>query len=305
MDRHSTVSPFGSLLDEIRQEKVPPPPSTAARVRRVAPRVPAPRPAGAPEPDLRLEAGVVSGGGDARPAPSWRWATSLAVHGAFFLAVVALPLFLSDELPSPVADAKAFFVHTLVAPPPPPLPAPAVRRATAPEPRKDLAAPRPDRVAPLDPRAEIKPEDVIDTAPPAIHKVSADEGVPGGVEEGVPGGIVGGVIEPAEKEPVSRTHVRAGIDVKEPRKLKNVAPAYPEVAARGKIEGVVLLEVSIRPDGRVDDVRILRSIPLLDAAAVDAARQWVFTPTLLGGVPVSVTMTVTVRFSLRDGLAAS
>jgi protein TonB len=63
--------------------------------------------------------------------------------------------------------------------------------------------------------------------------------------------------------------------------------------------------VSIRPDGRVDDVRILRSIPLLDAAAVQAARQWIFTPTLLGGVPVSVTMTVSVRFNLTSGAVVS
>jgi periplasmic protein TonB len=147
---------------------------------------------------------------------------------------------------------------------------------------------------------------VIDPAPPAPSAVPVDEGVPGGVEEGVPGGIVGGALQPAsESDSPSRTHARAGVDVKEPRKVKNVAPVYPEVAARGKVEGVVLLEVSIRPDGRVDAVRVLRSIPLLDAAAVEAARQWIFTRTLLGGVPVSVTMTVSVRFNLTSGGVSS
>jgi len=67
----------------------------------------------------------------------------------------------------------------------------------------------------------------------------------------------------------------------------------------------VILEIAIAPNGRVDDVRVLRSIPLLDAAAVAAARQWVFAPTLYRGVPVSVTMTVSVRFSLSQGVAAS
>ena len=91
---------------------------------------------------------------------------------------------------------------------------------------------------------------------------------------------------------------------KEPRKLKNVAPVYPEVAARAKVEGVVLLEVAIAPSGRVEDVRVLRSIPLLDEAAVAAARQWLFSPTLLSGVPVHVAMTVSVRFSLTQQAAA-
>jgi protein TonB len=49
----------------------------------------------------------------------------------------------------------------------------------------------------------------------------------------------------------------------------------------------------------VQDVRVLRSIPLLDAAATEAVRQWQYTPTLLNGVPVPVIMTVTVNFTLR------
>jgi protein TonB len=48
----------------------------------------------------------------------------------------------------------------------------------------------------------------------------------------------------------------------------------------------------------VNDVKILRGIPLLDQAAVEAVRQWVYTPTLLNGVPVPVIMTVTVNFKL-------
>jgi protein TonB len=49
----------------------------------------------------------------------------------------------------------------------------------------------------------------------------------------------------------------------------------------------------------VTDAKVLRSIPLLDAAALDAVRQWVFTPTTLNGTPVPVIMTVTVNFTLQ------
>jgi len=303
MSRHCIVSPLGSLLDELRAERVyNPAPPRPARAREIAPRPP--RPEGAPEPELLLESGVVSGG-RARPARSWRWAPALALHAAGLVAVIVVPVFLAEELPSPAAGVgKVFFVPTAIAPPlPPPPPA---RRAAEPAPRKDVAPARPASFsAPAVPRAEIKPEDVIDPAPPLAPAMHVDEGVPGGIDEGDPGGIVGGIIERASVSEPASSAIRVGGAIKEPKKLKNVAPVYPDVAARGKVEGVVLLEVSIRTDGKVEDVRVLRSIPLLDAAAVDAARQWVFTPTLLGGVPVRVTMTVSVRFNLTSGAVSS
>ncbi len=75
--------------------------------------------------------------------------------------------------------------------------------------------------------------------------------------------------------------------------------AYPAIAQSARVQGVVIVEAVIGPDGRVTDAKILRSIPLLDQAALDAVRQWEFTPTLLNGVPVPVIMTVTVNFTLQ------
>lgn len=46
-------------------------------------------------------------------------------------------------------------------------------------------------------------------------------------------------------------------------------------------------------------MKVLRSVPLLDDAAITAVRQWEYTPTLLNGVPVPIIMTVTVNFQLR------
>ncbi len=65
------------------------------------------------------------------------------------------------------------------------------------------------------------------------------------------------------------------------------------------MQGVVICEVLIGPDGKVADARVLRSIPLLDQAAIDAVRQWEFTPTQVNGNPVSIIMTVTVNFTLE------
>jgi TonB family protein len=102
----------------------------------------------------------------------------------------------------------------------------------------------------------------------------------------------------AAPEPASPRSVRVGGSILEPRKLKNVSPVYPAMAKQARVQGIVILECTIGGDGLVKDVKVLRGVELLDAAAVDAVRQWEYTPTLLNGVPVSVIMTVTVNFKL-------
>jgi protein TonB len=77
-----------------------------------------------------------------------------------------------------------------------------------------------------------------------------------------------------------------------------VAPEYPALAQSAGVQGVVIIEAIIGTDGRVQDARILRSVPLLDQAALDAVKQWEFTPTMLNGKPVPVIMTMTVQFTL-------
>lgn len=88
--------------------------------------------------------------------------------------------------------------------------------------------------------------------------------------------------------------IRVGGPVAAPRKINDVAPVYPEQARQANVRGIVILELTVGADGVVGQVRVLRSVPLLDAAAVDAVRQWRYEPTLLNGNPVPVLMTVTV-----------
>jgi TonB family protein len=83
-----------------------------------------------------------------------------------------------------------------------------------------------------------------------------------------------------------------------PTKTKDAKPVYPPEARSAHVQGVVIIEATISPTGTVQDARVLRSIPLLDAAALDAVRQWEFTPTLVNGVPTPVKMTLTVMFWL-------
>jgi TonB family protein len=60
------------------------------------------------------------------------------------------------------------------------------------------------------------------------------------------------------------------------KKITDVAPVYPEEARRARVEGTVQLRIQIGTDGRVTDARVIRSIPQLDQAALDAVRQWVY-----------------------------
>jgi protein TonB len=90
--------------------------------------------------------------------------------------------------------------------------------------------------------------------------------------------------------------MRVGGNVRSPQKIYEVVPILPERARQAGIRGVVILELTIGVDGSVTDVRVLRSIPLLDEAAVAAARQWRYEPVMLNGTPVPVIMTATVQF---------
>ena len=147
--------------------------------------------------------------------------------------------------------------------------------------------------APLEAPKEIKAETGLEAG---FERAS---GVEGGIIGGVAGGITGGIPEPPPPPPPPAAPVRVGGNIKPPQKVKHVNPVYPPIAQSARVQGIVIIEATIGPSGAVQDARVLRSIPLLDQAALDAVRQWQFTPTLLNGVPVPVIMTVTVQFTLQ------
>jgi TonB family protein len=93
--------------------------------------------------------------------------------------------------------------------------------------------------------------------------------------------------------------VRVGGHVRPPTKVKDVRPVYPPLAQSAQVSGVVIVEATIDGNGRVRSATVLRSIPLLDQAALDAVYQWEFMPTMLNGVATPVIMTVTVNFTLQ------
>src|SRR4029077_9814841 len=96
--------------------------------------------------------------------------------------------------------------------------------------------------------------------------------------------------------------LRVGGNIRVPLKTLDVRPIYPKSMREAGREGVVPIEAIIGPDGVVTSVRVLTAQvhPDFAIAAVDAVRQWKFTPTLLNGAPVEVVMNVSVEFRLSD-----
>jgi periplasmic protein TonB len=216
---------------------------------------------------------------------------SVALHGAALAAVILVPLLGRTELPEVAPTVHAFFAEPLaVAPQPPPPPPPSSK--SVPSSKAVLRPAEPATfTAPVETPESVPEDGGLD--------LDIEDGVPGGVEGGVDGGVVGGVVgglPPVAPPPVAPA--RVGGQVKEPKKLKHVAPEYPLLAQEARVQGVVILEVQVSPHGRVTSASVVRSVPLLDQAALDAVRQWVYTPTLVDGVPVPVIVTVTVNFNL-------
>jgi protein TonB len=104
---------------------------------------------------------------------------------------------------------------------------------------------------------------------------------------------------PADKTPAEKTtpEPKKG-ETRNPRLVHEVKPAYPSVALAARVEGEVEVLAVIGPDGRVKDVSILKSQPLLDPAAIDAVSQFVYEPALRDGNPVESSVRVSLTFSL-------
>jgi TonB family protein len=109
-----------------------------------------------------------------------------------------------------------------------------------------------------------------------------------------------GVMPPPPPPPPPPARIRVGGNVRQPTKIADNRPVYPPEAKAAGVQGVVIVESVIGVEGSVIETKVLRSIPLLDQAAIEAVRQWRFTPTLLNGAPAEVVMVVTVNFTLEQ-----
>lgn len=220
------------------------------------------------------------------------YGASLGAHACVGLVVLAFLITRADQ-PIFARASLALVMPAIVAPLPVAPAAPSVATERVPSnaektvPRAEPAPPPPDEgpaPAPIDAPSGITPETGEE------HRVA-------GVEGGAAGGIAGGVAGGVGHAPAAA--VRAGTGITPPRKIKHVKPVYPTGALPARAQGAVLIEAIIGVDGKVQEARVLHSVPSFDQAALDAVRQWEYEPSQLNGVPVAVVITIVVNFALQ------
>jgi protein TonB len=229
---------------------------------------------------------------------------SVALHGVLVGVVVIIPsLFITNTLPK--VPAMTAFVATMpadVAPPPPPPPPPSTPDRSAARARDRTSNPA---------AAPIEAPPAIVAEPSTLSEAMSADGVEGGLAGGIAGGIVGGLASapapvppppPPPTPPAPRTSqpVRIGGAVRAPELVKRVEPVYPDIALVAKVTGIVILEATVNADGTVESVRVLRSVRMLDAAAVDAVKQWRYVPLVLNDTPTPFVLSVTLTFSIKS-----
>ncbi len=222
--------------------------------------------------------------------------TSVAFHAAALGLVLVIPLFAPEPLPDAerptpplqLWPATPTLVRADSRPPAGPL------RSDPPGPVvSPVAAAEPAVASPFPPQAESP---VLSPGP-----VGSGSGLATGTEPGeggdgfLPGSSPGGGSGSATGGGEPR---RVGGELQPPAKVFHVKPEYPTLARVARVRGTVVLECTIDPAGNVVDVRVISGHPLLTPAAVDAVGRWRYSPTRLNGQPVSVLLTVTVRFDL-------
>jgi periplasmic protein TonB len=218
---------------------------------------------------------------------------SIALHVAVVAGALIVPILGDRSLPEVSASAlRVVFAEPPTIPAPQP---PAARVNTNPAIAKPKAPPiqMSGMVAPPTIPEFIPTEDPVAGGEPGGDP---NDGVVGGWGKTPAGVIVGGL--PPAAAAVTKVY-RISEGVREPRKVRHVAPIYPEVARRIHLQGTVVVECTIDPRGRVVNPTIVQGNPLLNEAALAAVQQWVYTPTLLSGIPVPVLMQVSVNFMLQ------
>jgi periplasmic protein TonB len=206
---------------------------------------------------------------------------SMGAHAVALLALAVIPLVATDTLPVPRRFVTMVVVKPVI-PPEPPRPTPPARA--------DVTPPLDPAIAPV-----TAPSGITNESPRVIDTGALDAAPASDIIAGI--GTVAVRDEPPPPPP-QPLRVRVGGTVTAPTRSIYVPPTYPPIAVAARRQGVVIIQATIGIDGRVTDAQVLRSEPLLDQSALEAVRQWRYTPTLLNGEPVEVVMTVTVSFVL-------
>lgn len=235
--------------------------------------------------------------GDQESRRPWTFSVSLLAQALLVVIALLVPL-----LSKPLMPVLGAALVSLQAPRPP--------RSAPPSPPQTAVAPTPEVF-----QGELRqPREIPDDVAMVDVPREASPDVPF-VEGGDPNGLSGRVISelisgipiasppppPAPETEVAPepAAVRVSSTVQAARILHRVRPAYPEIARRAGIGGVVRLQAVIAADGTIEQLEVIDGHPLLISAAIGAVSQWRYRPVLLAGVAVPVNTQIDVNFKIR------
>jgi len=217
---------------------------------------------------------------------SRKYMTRAVIGAAIGWSLVFLISFGTSELLKRAPKETSVIVvpyRELAAPPPltqnEPPPQVAIAQPVAP-PTMGVAVPVPDAEAP--PEQTIASQEDIAQATPGVSQGDGDNIVVAPPsDEGMP--ALGEYVYVEEL----------------PEAITKVPPEYPDIARQANVDGTVLMQVLVGKDGKVKDAKVMKSVAMLDAAAVAAVRQWIFKPALSNNKPVAVWVAVPMKFTLN------
>ncbi len=228
---------------------------------------------------------------------------SLVIHAAALCTLVLLPLIFLNVVHQ--GDLLTF----LIAPPPPPAPLP----APAPPRPAGTSLPHAIVLTNIDLVPNRIPQGIPDPPPEEdlpigtmLHAIA--QGVPGIGPEGIGNPVTTALymdpIKPVPPPPLPHNKnatppLKISSGVLAGKLLFKVDPEYPRLAQIARVSGRVILEATIDEEGNVAGIKVLSGHFLLNEAAVDAVKQWKYSPTILNGEPIRVMATVMVNFNLH------
>lgn len=239
---------------------------------------------------------------DRGQGPKPRFGIGATISVILHVGLFGLAVWLSTR-PPPVEEKEIeVTLKATMAPPPPPPPPP---------PPAGSSKPKTEKKKPKKPDQIVQPKEVPKEAPPEVEPTeepqeeATEEEVEGGVEGGVAGGVVGGVIGGVIGGVVGGQLGGTGTDVlpfgagmTRPEKISGPQPEYTREALEARVAGTMIVKCIVTVEGRVERCRIIKPLPHMERAVLDALTSSRYKPVTFQGRPVQVDYTFTLNFKL-------